>query len=228
MHFLIWSHSRLPWIISCGAPLQVVATDGAFVVNIYRGGFAVDVVGDGRSSFRSWTLSRVVDDLHVRKTGNHLDQKMLDMLSGESSIRYAQREYAKECEYLQKIAEYTAILEKDRKAIKTYMVRADAFRHVGRLDAAIADYTCAIELAPDDAKFWYERGIAHHVKTDNQRAIADFTKAIQLNPKFRDAFHWRRQAYTVIGDQGKADADSKALDALSEDEDKAPEKNRKK
>ena len=208
--------------------LRVAATDGEFLVNIYRDGFAMDVENDGRSWFESWTLSRVVDDLYVRKTGNHLDQKMLDELSGESSIRSAQQEYAKECEYLQKIAEYTAVLEKDRKSPKTYMARADAFDRVGRLDAAIADYTCAIELAPDDAKLWYQRGDIYYQKNDIRHAIADFTKAIQLNPKFLDAYSMRYQAYELIGDRAKANADLKVLDAPLEDEDKAPEKNRKK
>lgn len=203
--------------------LRVTATDGEFVIFIYgRGrGFAIDFNGDRRSSFRSWTLSRVIDDLYVGKTGKHLGQKMLDSLSGESAIRDYQQEYAKECQYLQKIKEYSAILEKDRKTIKTYMARADALLHVGHLDAAIADYTRAIELSPDDAKTWFKRGLVYHVKTDSQRAIADFTKAIQLAPKFFDAYRWRGEAYMVLGNKEKADADWKVFDVLVEDEDKS-------
>lgn len=82
--------------------LRVTATDGEFDIFIYRDKFAVDFVGDGRSSFWSWTLARVVQDLYFRKTGKHLDQTMLDSLSGELSIRSAEQEYEKESGQLQK------------------------------------------------------------------------------------------------------------------------------
>jgi tetratricopeptide (TPR) repeat protein len=192
--------------------LRVTATNGELVVFIYRDKFALDFVGDGRSAFWSWTLSRVIDDLYVRKTGKHLGRKMLDALSGESSIHSDEREYAKEVEHLQKIAECTAILTKDRKEARTYMDRASAEVEVFQFDAAIRDYTCAIELLPDDATIWLKRGIVYHLNVDNQRAIADFTKALHLNPKLLDAYSWRSQSFRVIGDNAKADADLKVFD----------------
>jgi hypothetical protein len=196
--------------------LRVTTTDGEFVIFVYRDGFAMDFVRDGNSAFSSWTLSRVLDDLYVHGTGRHLDQKMLEELSGESQMRSARQEYAEEHAYLKKITEYTAILDKDPKATKTYMDRADARRHVGQLDSAVEDYTRAIDLSPNDARVWCKRGIIYFLKTDNQRAIADFTKAIQLDPKFLDAYHWRAQVYTDIGDEAKADADLKVFDVFVE------------
>jgi tetratricopeptide (TPR) repeat protein len=66
--------------------------------------------------------------------------------------------------------------------------------HKGDLDGAIADYSKAIELKPNDALGYYNRGVARNAKGDRDGAIADYDKAIELNPKHAEAYYNRGNA----------------------------------
>ena len=52
---------------------------------------------------------------------------------------------------------------------------------------AIADFTKAIELNPNDSAAYYKRGGTKYDLEDYYGAISDYTKAIELNPNFADA-----------------------------------------
>ncbi len=54
-------------------------------------------------------------------------------------------------------------------------------------DAAIADFSRAIELAPGDARTWRLRGQAHMMKGEREQAIADLTHALELDPSGSEA-----------------------------------------
>ena len=87
------------------------------------------------------------------------------------------------------IADYTKALgistifagELNPKLAAAYFGRGHAR---GDYEGAIADYTKAIELDPNYASAYYQRGIARNNKKDLDGAIADFTKAIEINPKW--------------------------------------------
>lgn len=53
---------------------------------------------------------------------------------------------------------------------------------------AIADYSKAIEIDPQDAKSYYNRGIVKAELEDYQGAIADYNKAIEINPNDADFY----------------------------------------
>jgi tetratricopeptide (TPR) repeat protein len=72
---------------------------------------------------------------------------------------------------------------------------------------AIAVFTEAILLAPNDALAYRSRGNAYSYKGDYDNAIADFTQAITLNPYDFYAYHRRGFAYNSKGDYDKAIAD---------------------
>ena len=74
---------------------------------------------------------------------------------------------------------------------------------------AIADYTAAINLKPDYAEAYYDRGNAKDGLGDYQGAVADFTKAIELNPDYAQAYNKRGFAYLMLGPKSKARADFK-------------------
>ena len=74
-------------------------------------------------------------------------------------------------------------------------------------DRAIADYTQAIRLEPDNAFAYTSRGVAYAGKGDYDRAIADHTQAIRLNPNFANAYSNRGIAYAYKGDYDRAIAD---------------------
>jgi tetratricopeptide (TPR) repeat protein len=84
----------------------------------------------------------------------------------------------------------------------------------GRLNLyhqAIADFSRAIELDPQDGAAYHNRGLASAkgLKKYND-AIADFTKAIELTPEFAEAYDNRAIAYRLASDnKEKACADWK-------------------
>jgi tetratricopeptide (TPR) repeat protein len=64
-----------------------------------------------------------------------------------------------------------------------------------------------IEIKPDDAKAYNNRGLAYYEKGDNDRAIADYNKAIGLEPDDADTYNNRGNAYSAKGDKDRAIAD---------------------
>jgi tetratricopeptide (TPR) repeat protein len=64
-------------------------------------------------------------------------------------------------------------------------------------DAAIADLTEAIKIAPNFAKAYVDRGFVYdNRKRDYDRAIADYSAAIRLEPTNVEAFTRRASAYS--------------------------------
>ena len=87
----------------------------------------------------------------------------------------------------------------------------DAHRDAGRYDAAIADYTEAIRLAPNNAVYYSQRGLAYHDKGEWDRAIADYTQAIRLdsNNTYKATYYGNRaRAYNEKRDYDRAIADA--------------------
>jgi tetratricopeptide (TPR) repeat protein len=64
-----------------------------------------------------------------------------------------------------------------------YNIRGIAYGKKGEYDNAIADYTRAIEIDPNDAWAYCNRGGAYDEKGDYDKAIADYTQAIEIDPK---------------------------------------------
>src|ERR1700733_5829284 len=62
----------------------------------------------------------------------------------------------------------------------------DSFK-AGEFDQAIYDYTMAIDIDPNLAKAYDNRGVAYAREGSLSRAIADFTMAIANNPKDAEA-----------------------------------------
>jgi tetratricopeptide (TPR) repeat protein len=88
-------------------------------------------------------------------------------------------------------------------------------------DRAIADFTQAIRLDPDNAEGYLERGIAYDSKGDYDRAIADYNQAIRLNPDYYTAYNNRGDAYGGKGDYDRAIADYNQVIRLNPDIDAA-------
>ena len=65
----------------------------------------------------------------------------------------------------------------------------------GDYDRALQDYTKVIQLNPDDASAYNNRGGAYYLKEEYKPAIVDFTKAIQLKPDYAEAYNNRGVAY---------------------------------
>jgi len=77
----------------------------------------------------------------------------------------------------------------------------------------MADYDKLIELDPDNADAYYERGDFYYETDEYNKAIADYSKAIELDPGYALAYFNRAYAYGEIGEYNKAIADySKAIE----------------
>lgn len=68
-----------------------------------------------------------------------------------------------------------------------YNERGVRYYDNGDDDRAIADYTQAIRLNPNDAAAYYNLGLAYAAKGDPGRAIADIEAALRINPNYTTA-----------------------------------------
>jgi len=102
-----------------------------------------------------------------------------------------------------------------------YVTRGLAYRQMGELDKAMADFSDAISLNPKNAAAFAHRGEAYlaeyddtSAKADLDRAIADLTQAVEICRKsddadFRlaDALHFRAYGYLLAKDYDRAGGD---------------------
>jgi tetratricopeptide (TPR) repeat protein len=63
-------------------------------------------------------------------------------------------------------------------------------------EEAINEFNKAIEIDPNCAEAYYNRGKAEEFDYADQ-AIADYSKAIKLNPNYVEAYNWRGMAYEL-------------------------------
>ena len=88
----------------------------------------------------------------------------------------------------------------DKFSAEDFLHLAVSFHQRGENQEAIARYGRAIELNPQDAYSYHDRGVAKSDSGDQQGAIADFDKAIKLNPKLAEAYYNRGIAKSDSGD----------------------------
>ena len=77
----------------------------------------------------------------------------------------------------------------------------------GDYDAALTEFTRALEADPKDAEAYNNRGSMYTFKRRYDQALADFGKALELHPKYAKAYYNRALAYYYQGDYDRAIAD---------------------
>ena len=83
---------------------------------------------------------------------------------------------------------------------------------------AIADFTKAIELKPNNADIYFNRGNSKQKLQDRRGCIADLTKAIEIDPNYADAYFYRGLAKFTLGQKNSGCLDlSKAGELGHED-----------
>ncbi len=82
--------------------------------------------------------------------------------------------------------------------------RGLAYKRKGQLDRAIADYSEAIRLKPDDAQVFNNRGNAYYYDGQLDLAIKDYDDAIRLKPDLAVAFSNRGNVYRKQGQFDRA------------------------
>ncbi len=95
--------------------------------------------------------------------------------------------------------------------------RGNAKDESGDYQGAIADFTRAIEIDPQDAAAYYNRGNAKDELGDYQGAISDYNRVIKQypnHPKTHDAYNNRGLSKYKLGDQQGACTDYKKAVSL--------------
>ena len=90
---------------------------------------------------------------------------------------------------------------------ETYFIRGCEKAELRDYNGAIADYTRAIRLKPDDANAYYNRGNAKRELGQHFAAIADYDTAIRLKPDDANAYLNRGVAKAQLGQHFAAIAD---------------------
>ena len=97
---------------------------------------------------------------------------------------------------------------------EAYLVSAATWYGQNAYDRAIADCNRAIELAPDSAVAYNNRGVVWAAKWELENAIADFETAIRLSPSFTVPYQNRGVVFERIRESEKALADFVKADEL--------------
>ncbi len=95
----------------------------------------------------------------------------------------------------------------ERNLAVAFTNRGLAYKRKGQWDRAIADYSEAIRLKPDDAQVFNNRGNAYYFKGQLDRAIKDYDDAIRLKPDLAVVFSNRGNVYRMKGRFDRAIAD---------------------
>jgi tetratricopeptide (TPR) repeat protein len=88
-----------------------------------------------------------------------------------------------------------------------FMNRGLAYKKKSQWDRAIADYSEAIRLKPDNAQVFNNRGNAYFFNGQLDRAIEDYDNAIRLQPDLAEAFGNRGNVYRKKGQIDRAIAE---------------------
>jgi len=107
-------------------------------------------------------------------------------------------------------------------SVKSYTSRAEAYRRDGRYEAALGDYTSAIELGIgtegsggiDPSEIYTNRGGVLRKLGATERALGDFSAALRINPKNQKAYNNRGNIYQSTGRYGLAVRDLSAAVGL--------------
>jgi tetratricopeptide (TPR) repeat protein len=126
------------------------------------------------------------------------------------------------------IAEATERIKGDKDDVNAYYARGRAHFEIGQIykiiysppyskeqntvikdefEAAVADFSAAIDLKEDLFNAYIVRGMAYGYMGLSAAAVADFTHAIELDPKNGYAYYARGREYWETGDYFKAKED---------------------
>lgn len=134
-----------------------------------------------------------------------------DFLKLLSSVYCSSAEVEKEYGPIESETQFASLPE----APYLYCLRGQSYDGMKNYSQAIADYTNAIKLDPDDLDPYCKRGLAYCQMKNYEKAIADFTSAIKLGPNGSDLYYNRGCAHYYLQDYAEAIADFTSAIKLS-------------
>jgi tetratricopeptide (TPR) repeat protein len=107
------------------------------------------------------------------------------------------------------------VTQSNPQAAQPFENAGDAKAKAANYQAAIEDYSNAINMDDRNPSAFLKRGTAHHRLQDLDKAISDFDRAIALNPNFAEAYNNRSHARFVRGRYDEALQDAEKAIALN-------------
>jgi len=142
-------------------------------------------------------------------------------LCGAVQAQTTAEEFIKRGKELLEQKQYYAASQAFDRAVKLDPQSAAAYCFRGKLqierEKGNVDLSKAIELKPDYADAYYERGLKNDLGNDRAAAMRDYNKAIELNPRFLDAYRTRAVLYLLDGKGASAITDYTKIIELKSD-----------
>lgn len=113
------------------------------------------------------------------------------------------------------VSGFSKAINRDLSFAPAYRYRASAFKEMGDLEAALADYTALLALEPE-AVYFNRRGLVYEELGLFESAQEDYTKAIELNPKWAIPYNNRGYARMHLKDWEGAKKDLKTAISLDD------------
>ena len=100
---------------------------------------------------------------------------------------------------------FTSRIQHDSKDWDAFLRRAEAEHSLNQRNSAIADYTRAIELHPNESFLFLRRGRMFRIVKDCPRAAADFEEAARLRPQWAEPYNLEAGVYANCPDTARRD-----------------------
>lgn len=95
---------------------------------------------------------------------------------------------------------FTSLIDHKRDDWDAYLRRAESEHAQNQREAALADYTSAIKLHPEEPFLYLRRGRHFRTMKDCLQAAADFEQVIRLKPQWAEAYNLEAGVYTDCPD----------------------------
>ncbi len=95
--------------------------------------------------------------------------------------------------------------------------RGGAFLDTGQYEQAESDFAQALTMSPDNAGYWFNRGLARCYLKRLSEGVEDFSRALELSPEYTSALYNRGLALSRLQMKERAMEDLKAVLKLQPD-----------